>query len=77
MDREDLSVLLAELERIALKAPPDSASARVARSMRCSRCKRPSRIVDVHDTQAEFECRSCFIGWAVEIPPLRRDGGTS
>jgi predicted RNA-binding Zn-ribbon protein involved in translation (DUF1610 family) len=63
MDRQDIQGLPAELERIALELPPDSASYRVARAMHCSKCSRPSRIVDVHDTQAEFECQSCgYVG---------------
>jgi hypothetical protein len=65
----DLQRLQTELERIALKLPPDSASFRVARALRCSRCRRPSRIVDVNGTQAEFQCQRCGIAWAVEIPP--------
>jgi hypothetical protein len=65
-----LQGLQAELERIALKAPSDSASARVVQALRCSRCGRPSRIAAVHGTQAEFECRTCQTYWAVEIPAI-------
>jgi hypothetical protein len=64
----DLERFQAEFERIALKLASDSASYRVARALRCARCRRPSRIVDVNGTQAEFECRRCGIGGRLRSP---------
>jgi hypothetical protein len=61
--------LLLRLAHTALSAPSGSATARIIQSFDCFHCGRPTRLVAVQRTQAEFACLSCLLEWAIEIPP--------